>query len=175
MKIEGGGFFPSEKNGFRVVRSRFYTYICDPDAEPPDGGQPRKSPFSANRNCRDRAVRFQSGPRSCGPPMPDRIDSVWLTRSRADGLASRRSNSPPEGGGGLLWLRLVLRVHFRVAACEGRARADRELRAFAGRSCGPHGPDGPIPTRGQPAAERSRHRGRPRHSRSRAEGGLPIV
>ncbi len=32
--------------------------------------------------------------------------------------------------------------------------AGREQRAFAGRSCGPPGPDGPVPARGKPAADR---------------------
>ena len=43
----------------------------------------------------------------------------------------------------------------RDAACEETQTSGRELRAFAGRSCGPLMPNGIEATCGQPAAERT--------------------
>ncbi len=62
--------------------------------------------------------------------------------------AAARPNSPTNAS--------ALPGRNRCSGCSLRSdrTSGREQRAFAGRSCGPLGPDGPIPARDEPAAGR---------------------
>ena len=91
-------------------------------------------------------------PGGCGPPIAARLIRHNKPAVERMGLHERtcwtRKCSPPPGGG--CGMRRLLYeaanskfkiqnsgLQNRAAACEGRARAVSEWRAFAGRSCGP--------------------------------------
>ena len=82
-----------------------------------------------------RELRAFAG-RSCGPPTS--------TRSKPFGSRLRPSGETCDERA----------THIRAAACEAHATSRRELRAFAGRSCGP-----PTSTRSKPFGSRLRPSG----------------